>query len=384
MRNLPRRIFQAEEIIASYKFDIPVIHFLKDHYRKNKKFGKKDRKEISTIIFCFLRMGHLKTDLSFETLCLLGYGLSNDASQEEKDHILARTGVSVDAGNTWASIESKFGKDVYQKIIPDYSPDNGLLPAPWVQSLFSEKSTFIRVTRNGDGIKKELEEHLISYSVINENCLQLSSDQKLTELKTYTGGDFYVQDYSSQSAMDFFPEKIRGLWWDACAASGGKSLLMLEKNPGLRINASDIRESTLANYRSRLKKHGYRPNTQVLDLLKPETIRYKKPFDGIVVDAPCTGSGTWARSPEQIHLFNKNKIKEFTILQKSIVGEVQKHLKPGGKLVYITCSVFDEENTGITSHICDTFGFTVDKQELIDTTTYGGDYLFAAQLTKGR
>lgn len=382
MRNLNRRIDQAREILSEYNFDTPVIHFLKAFYRKNKKFGGRDRREINEIVFTYLRMGQLNKRCSFEQTAAWGYLLGGKADEQDQKKIDELIELTSPGSSPWDVLETKFGDDVYSHFLTGFPEQNTLEQKAWVKSLFAEKRTFIRILRNHEKVSQELEKAGLSFSQINDHCWSLSSDTKLTELENYQSGNFYVQDHASQSALDFFPNDLHSYWWDACAASGGKSLLMLERNPKLHINASDIRESTLSNYRSRLKKHGYRPNTQVIDLTNPNSIKYKKPFDGIVVDAPCSGSGTWSRSPEQLHLFDRAKLSDYVQLQTDIVSNAQRHLKPGGVLIYLTCSVFNAENEGITQHICQHFGFTVDKQSLIDSTKIGGDYLFAARLTK--
>ena len=75
----------------------------------------------------------------------------------------------------------------------------------------------------------------------------------------------------------------------------------------------------------------------------------------IIADVPCTGSGTWGRTPEQLYYFEDRKIEEYASLQKQIVTNVISHLAPGGYFLYITCSVFKKENEEAIDFIKDKF-----------------------------
>jgi 16S rRNA (cytosine967-C5)-methyltransferase len=84
---------------------------------------------------------------------------------------------------------------------------------------------------------------------------------------------------------------------------------------------------------------------KILDLTKDTyPLLGNERFDGVLLDAPCTGSGTWGRTPEMVRQFRAEKIVEFNTLQKTIASHVAEHVKVGKPLVYITCSVFKAEN----------------------------------------
>jgi 16S rRNA (cytosine967-C5)-methyltransferase len=74
-------------------------------------------------------------------------------------------------------------------------------------------------------------------------------------------------------------------------------------------------------------------------------------FDIILCDAPCTGSGTWARTPEQLYFFNEKEIQAYQQKQQQIAWHVWEQLKPGGWMVYITCSVFTSENEAVVEFV---------------------------------
>ncbi|TXH57956.1 MAG: hypothetical protein E6Q89_03960 [Bacteroidia bacterium] len=74
-------------------------------------------------------------------------------------------------------------------------------------------------------------------------------------------------------------------------------------------------------------------------------------FDHIICDVPCSGSGTWARTPEQLYFFDPNKLEDFSTLQTTIAQNAIPYLKAEGRMLYITCSVFKQENEAVIQKI---------------------------------
>src|SRR5690606_7324437 len=134
-------------------------------------------------------------------------------------------------------------------------------------------------------------------------------------------------------------------WWDACAGAGGKSLLLLDQSAGVNLLVSDTRRSILRNLDERFDAAGIKSYRQkIIDLRNDTaTVLGDEQFDGIILDAPCTGSGTWGRTPEMLSAFDSQAIGRFAELQRQLATRVIRHLKPGKPLIYITCSVYAEE-----------------------------------------
>lgn len=193
---------------------------------------------------------------------------------------------------------------------------------------------------------------------------------------------FEIQDLSSQQTAQFFKPNKWEHWWDACAASGGKSLLLHELEPELKLVVSDIRESILANLDERFQQAGLRKyQKKLIDLTKnvdPELHDYE--FDGIILDAPCSGAGTWSRTPEMISQFQDFKIQSFKNLQQSIVSNVVKYLKPGKPLIYITCSAFKAENENIVDFLVSEFGLKLEEKTISKGYGHKADTMFVARM----
>jgi 16S rRNA (cytosine967-C5)-methyltransferase len=170
--------------------------------------------------------------------------------------------------------------------------------------------------------------------------------------------------------------------WDCCAASGGKSIMVHDILSNISLTVSDIRESIIQNLKKRFSEAGidnYR--SIVADLTHPTTTIASSAFDLVIADVPCSGSGTWARTPEQMYFFKEGKITVYSSLQKKIVSRVIPAVKVNGFFLYITCSVFAEENEQVTDHILREYNLKLVKSELIRGYHHKADTLYAALFT---
>ncbi len=172
------------------------------------------------------------------------------------------------------------------------------------------------------------------------------------DLEEFTEGFFEVQDAGSQKTCAAMGIKPGELIWDACAGGGGKSLLIgaLLQNKG-RVVATDIRPKKLVDLKKRAKRAGLF-NVFPADLQRMDEIKSaRQGFDRILVDAPCSGTGTLRRNPDA-----KWKIREEVFLkqqseQVQILESVLPRLKPGGRVFYVTCSLEKEENEDVIEKV---------------------------------
>lgn len=122
---------------------------------------------------------------------------------------------------------------------------------------------------------------------------------------------------------------------------------------------------------------------KLLDLTQnPDSVLHDYAFDGIILDAPCSGSGTWGRTPEMINQFDVSKIAFFQRLQKTIALNVIKYLKAGKPLIYITCSAFKEENEYVVNYLVKEAGLELESSELLKGYERKSDTMFVARLIK--
>jgi 16S rRNA (cytosine967-C5)-methyltransferase len=230
-------------------------------------------------------------------------------------------------------------------------------------------------------VKAELTKAEIAFKDEGNGCYSLPNGTRLETIFPKQHW-FEVQDLSSQQTGGFFKPKRWDSWWDACAASGGKSLLLHEDEPNIKLVVSDIRESVLANLDERFQLAGLtKYQKKVLDLATNiDQSLHDYEFDGIILDAPCSGSGTWGRTPEMIAQFMPPKIEFFQRLQKSIAQNVVKYLKPGKPLIYITCSAFKGENEEVVDYLVKELGLKLEESKVLKGYEHKADTMFVARL----
>jgi 16S rRNA (cytosine967-C5)-methyltransferase len=157
-------------------------------------------------------------------------------------------------------------------------------------------------------------------------------------------GEFEIQDEGSQLAALMTGVKHGEAVLDYCAGGGGKTLALasLMGNKG-QIHATDSDKTRLAPIFDRLKRAATR-NVQV-HAAKSDLTLLKAKMDCVLIDAPCTGAGTWRRRPDAKWRLTERQLGQRTMEQATILTTAQKYVKLGGRLIYVTCSLFAEENT---------------------------------------
>ncbi len=176
--------------------------------------------------------------------------------------------------------------------------------------------------------------------------LRLRNRQSITTGKAFQEGLVEIQDEGSQLialALDAQPGMRVA---DFCAGAGGKTLAiaMGMGNKG-HIVACDVSEPRLDGAIKRLRRAGvHNAERHLLEPGDKWLKRQEQKFDRVLVDAPCTGTGTWRRNPDARTRLTEQDLAELTVKQAEILDRAQKLVKPGGKLVYATCSVLQDEN----------------------------------------
>ena len=369
MRYLGQHI---KSIIREYKGELPLAHFLKNYFRQYPVLGSRDRKILSALAYSWYRCEK---------------GMSKD---EWVDILMAE----------WVNDHNKFRNfsiadwleehnNVYpfdkNKLFPfEVELSAGINKEDWLRSMLVQPNLFIRVRKDLGKVTSLLNGQKIPYTFVTDNCLSLPNGAKIDTLLPPDG--YVVQDASSQQTGAFFAPKKNELWYDCCSGAGGKSLLLKDKEPGVRLTISDVRESIIHNLQARFKVYRHilpvTHVTDVADAAKLEKTLGGKQFDHIICDAPCSGSGTWSRTPEQFYYFEPGSIRRFSTLQQTIAGNVSRYLKPGGTMYYITCSVFKKENEDVVDDLMKATGLQPVKAQLINGIDLHADSMYIAELAK--
>ena len=361
----------AEKIISAYDAHIPFASYIKNYFSKNKKYGSGDRKTIASICYSYFRTGHLLNKNCSHDNLLMAVFLCSDKPTKIIDDLKPQW-----SDQMLLSIEDKLQMINPSKKIEAAFPWNNQLhesadSAKFCSSLFEQPAFFVRM-RPGkrNSILNKLNNAAIQYQQKENDCIQLSTGLNLDTLIALDT-EAVVQDYNSQKVLDYLRNyhqlsDTEINVWDCCAASGGKSILAHDILQGkCALTVSDIRPSIIHNLKKRLAKAGIKHSSFIADLTQP--VNLDKQFDIVICDAPCSGSGTWGRTPEQLYFFNPDAINEFSELQKKIVTNALVHVKTGGLFFYITCSVFKKENQDLTAYIQQQFKM----EKLTEMNLYG-------------
>jgi 16S rRNA (cytosine967-C5)-methyltransferase len=182
------------------------------------------------------------------------------------------------------------------------------------------------------------------------SAVELAQAVSVTDLPGFAEGKVSVQDAAAQLAAPLLDAKPGMRVLDACAAPGGKTGHLLEHTPGLaEVVAVDIEEHRFGRVRENLERLGRKATLVAADVSRPDGWWNGKPFDRILVDAPCSSTGVIRRHPDIKILRRPADIAALAVTQRSILEACFRMLAPGGRLVYATCSVLPAENEAVVT-----------------------------------
>ncbi|WP_191858999.1 RsmB/NOP family class I SAM-dependent RNA methyltransferase [Hanstruepera ponticola] len=276
--------------------------------------------------------------------------------------------------------------------IPDWIDELGvkeLGESQWtkeIQALNEQADVILRVNTLKT-TKEKLQAELFDLDIETEflkgypNALKLKERANVFQTEAFKEGLFEVQDASSQLVADFLDVQPGMRVVDTCAGAGGKTLHLasLMENKG-QIIALDIYGNKLHELKRRAKRNGaHNIETRVIDSTKVIKKLYDK-ADRVLIDAPCSGLGVLRRNPDAKWKLEASFLEKIKATQKDILQQYSRIVKPGGKLVYATCSVLPSENqeqvkTFLKSDLGKDFKFVEDKKILAHKSGYDGFYM---------
>jgi len=177
-----------------------------------------------------------------------------------------------------------------------------------------------------------------------EAALVLESPVPVRDLPGFGDGRCSVQDAAAQLAAELLDAQSGMRVLDACAAPGGKTAHILERTPGAQLTAIDIDPVRIERIRENLTRLGLDATLQAGDAGHPERWWDGRKFDRILLDAPCSGTGVVRRHPDILVHRRLADIKRLVALQERLLDQLWPLLAPGGKLLYVTCSILPDEN----------------------------------------
>lgn len=323
------------DVIRQYNGELPFHHFFKNYCNTNKSLGAKDRKILKEIFYTLFRQGNYYKNNS-ELLFLT-------PNNKNSSNILKDFYTGLPESNI-----PKFDYP-YKKFLSHHFNNNNYFESFKIQPL-----VWLRVlNKELKELEKLYKDSILEKEIINDKFSAIGfAPNTLFENDKFS---YVIQDLSSQIASSKIKTDINSNVWDCCSGSGGKSLFVYENNCNIKLFASDKRLSVLNNLIYRFKQKRLKiPEIAEIDLEKnTEKLNFNDEkivfnfFDTIIADVPCSGSGTWSREPENLYFFDEDKLNTYFKKQSKILNNALKFLKPFGKLYYITCSVFEYENSKV-------------------------------------
>jgi len=372
----------ATQIIDTYRGDIPLHAWLKDYFRANKQMGSRDRKQLSTLAYSFYRLGHAAAHLNIKDRLITGLYLCtnqpaeflayfnneyNDSITNPLHEKLAKTNITVTDIFPWK-----------EELSPTIDHE------AFCRSFLRQPDLFLRIRPGQENIvRSKLAGKEAETEFIPPATLRLPNGFKVEDYLT-PDKEVVIQDLSSQKVAEFLRTNTEPphTFWDACAASGGKSILAHDLYPDMDLTVSDIRESILNNLRTRFATAGIKKYHSFLIDLTQDQLPSLPVTHLVLADVPCTGSGTWGRTPEDLFFFNPRKLNNYPITQRRILSNIASRLAPGAALVYCTCSVFKKENEEMVTFLQEAFNLQPERTENLIGYPHRADTLFASRLSK--
>lgn len=349
----------AKLLAQVLEFEHPADALLSKFFRENRKLGLKDRNVIAETIYTILRhyIKLTKVVVAKNSFTLIGYtwvkllGVGRHEIRELRTINLGELDKLPELDMNVVELPAW----VIQRLSANLTTDEitELAKAMTKQAPLTLRVNTIKTSRN-DVLAAFAEQGIkVKPTLLSPYGVKLNDRAALIKNELFLQGLIEVQDEASQLAGLLLEPKRGDMVVDFCAGSGGKTLLfgMLMKNSG-RIYAFDVNERRLGNLTPRLARSG-------LSNVYPQLIasendsklkRLAEKMDRVFVDAPCLGLGTLRRNPDLKFRQNEQGLAEINVKQLDILTAASRLVKPGGVLVYATCSILRAENQDVVEN----------------------------------
>ena len=226
------------------------------------------------------------------------------------------------------------------------------------------------------GVKRHFQYGVLDLNYEENEDYEMMSDAFFALAgKIRKDGYLYVQDPATSMGLGLLESRPSGAILDLCAAPGGKTIMLSElAAPGAKITAADRSRKRVTTLNINLRRAGVKAKTVAADAR--ELPFPPQSFDFILADVPCSNTGVIRRRPDVPWRFSKNRLSELAVLQHAILKSAVSLLKPGGTLLYSTCSLEFEENLGRVQLILSEYPelSLVREQTLFPANTHDGAF----------
>ncbi len=314
----------------------PMDLLLNNFYRANKSLGSSDRRYIGDTIYAIVR-----------NLSLLDAHLPSPALWEDRVNLFLEKNLKTLERSPHLAPYQKasLSEDIYTLLLNFYGEEQTKVlsetlntPAPTTVRVNLLKTTRDLILRGWN------DRYEITPCKESSSGIVFNKKIDLPSLSEFKKGLFEIQDEGSQLISELVKAAPGDSVLDFCAGGGGKSLAIAPKMAGKgQIFLHDIRKTPLISAKKRLKRAGVQ-NAQIIFEEPKKLSKLSRKMDWVLIDVPCSGSGTWRRNPDQKWKFSKATLERLVAEQRKIFDQALTYLKPNGHVVYATCSLFSQEN----------------------------------------
>ena len=366
MRLPPMIINHTEEVLREIlRFTGPADGTLSRYFRDHPKLGSRERGVVAEAIYGLLRnktvYGHFAESgvgPAMRRLALLGVadaaGVEAMGGLSEEEQAWLERVMQFDREGFPAATRANLPPWLYDKLLERFGEAEALELAGALNQPAPLDLRVNMIKSNREAVMAELATAPIQCEATPYAAtgIRLPKKPALQNLPLFKDGAIEVQDEGSQLLAQIVGAKRGEMIVDFCAGAGGKTLALgaIMKNTG-RLYAFDIAEKRLAKLKPRLARSGL-SNVHPVLIAHENDAKVKRlagKIDRVLVDAPCSGLGTLRRNPDVKWRQNLQGLAELNVKQISILTGAARLVKPGGRLVYATCSLLDEENEAIVA-----------------------------------
>ncbi|WP_299915550.1 RsmB/NOP family class I SAM-dependent RNA methyltransferase [uncultured Roseobacter sp.] len=319
--------------------------------RKNRYAGSKDRAAIADLVYDVLRRKRSLAALGGgETgrALLLGYvrdaGLAPDSLFGAGPYAPSELTDAERSNGRWPEANSSESADFPEWLWPDIQTSLGERAQQVAEQMRRRAPVHLRINLarlDRDSAIEELSSEGIvarSHALSPSAVEVIEGARKIKNAPSYLDGKIELQDASSQAVADMVPLETGEKLLDFCAGGGGKTLAIASRVEGVFF-AHDVDQRRMKDLPARAARA-----EAIVNLLSGPEVKQKSPYDTILIDAPCTGSGSWRRDPQGKWLLTREKLRRILEIQQEILDQSAALVRSQGHLVYATCSLLECEN----------------------------------------
>ena len=320
----------AERVIRAADREHPADDRLRAELRAQRSLSRETGAQVSKLVFSYFRW--------------LGWLDRGSPVRERINH-------AWDLAERYAAQPESFtDAELLARAVPDWVTTVMKPSADWVRALQAEPRLWLRAHRGqGRAVAEKLGDCRVLGPDSLADTLEYVGRSDLFRTGAFHEGAFELQDINSQAVGLICSPRPGEKWWDACAGEGGKTLHLadLMENQGL-LWASDRTPWRL----TKLKRRAARArvfNYRAVAWDGGPRLPTKTAFDGVLVDAPCSGIGTWQRNPHARWTITAQDVKELSEVQTRLLVNAAVGVKPGGRLIYAACTLTRPETIGVVN-----------------------------------